>query len=172
MDFQLYLKKRFDRRRVYIFKKFFLNKPNTQNMPKFGWQHAASSNQTVPAKLLPYKGHKNYTINLKVEAALLDQAIRLNCQDINSLLCIQLQLAGGEGYPRGSTGGDHTPLGFFSSMLQTQLLGSIKPQNKLCIKLEVSIPDYLQYKCPYRSCLFHLIPARYDHDHRFNGFFF
>ena len=24
---------------------------------------------------------------------------------------------------------------------------------------------------PYRSCLFHLIPARYDHDHRFNGFF-
>ena len=24
---------------------------------------------------------------------------------------------------------------------------------------------------PYRSCLFHLVLARYDHDHRFNGFF-
>ena len=67
-------------------------------------------------------------------------------------------------------GGDHTPLGLFS-MLQTQLFGSIKPQNKLCIKLEASILDYFQYKLPYRSCLFHLIPARYDHDHRFNGFF-
>ena len=44
------------------------------------------------------------------------------------------------------TGGDHTPLGFFFSMLQTQLFGSIKPQNKLCINLEVPISDYFQYK--------------------------
>ena len=56
-------------------------------------------------------------------------------------------------------------------MLQTKLVGSIKPQNKLCINLEVPISYYFQYKWPYRSCLFHLIPARYDHNHRFNGFF-
>ena len=56
-------------------------------------------------------------------------------------------------------------------MLQTYLVGFIKPQNKLCINLEVPISYYFQYKWPYRSCLFHLIPARYDHDHRFNGFF-
>ena len=31
-------------------------------------------------------------------------------------------------------------------------------------------PVYFQYKWPYRSCLFHLIPARCDHDHRFNVF--
>ena len=49
----------------------------------------------------------------------------------------------------GSAGGDHTPFGFF--MLQTQLFGSTKPQNKLCIKLEISILDYIQYKWPYRS---------------------
>ena len=61
-------------------------------------------------------------------------------------------------------------LGFFL-MLQTYLVGFIKPQNKLCINLEVPISYYFQYKWPYRSCLFHLIPARYDHDHRFNGAF-
>ena len=46
--------------------------------------------------------------------------------------------------------------GFFFSMLQTQLFGSIKAQNKHCIKLEVSILDYFQYKWPYRSCSFTL----------------
>ena len=49
-------------------------------------------------------------------------------------------------YPGGSAAGDHTPLGFFSSILQTQLFGSIKPQNKLCLKLEVLILHYFQYK--------------------------
>ena len=49
------------------------------------------------------------------------------------------------GWGGGSAGGDHTTLGFFS-MIQTQLFGSIKPQNKLCMKLEVSILDYFQYK--------------------------
>ena len=31
--------------------------------------------------------------------------------------------------------------------------------------------DQTPCKSPYRSCLSNLIPARYDHDHRFNGFF-
>ena len=49
---------------------------------------------------------------------------------------------------------------------------SIKPQNKLCIHLDVPISFYFQYKWPIKSCLFHLIPARYDHNRRFNGVFF
>ena len=60
--------------------------------------------------------------------------------------------------------------GFFS-MLQTKLFGSIKPPKKLCINLEVPISYYFQYMWPYRSCLFHPILARYDHDHRFNRAF-
>ena len=55
----------------------------------------------------------------------------------------------------------HTLLGFFS-MLQTQLFGYIKPQNTLCISLEVPISYYFQYKSPYRSCLFHLILLEYE----------
>ena len=42
----------------------------------------------------------------------------------------------------GSAGGDHPLLRFFS-ILQAYLFGSIKPQNKLCINLEVSISYYL-----------------------------
>ena len=64
--------------------------------------NATSQQQTMLHSLrisqIP-KDIKNASFILKVEAALLDQAIRLNCQDINSLLCIQFQLAGGEGNP-------------------------------------------------------------------------
>ena len=44
-----------------------------------------------------------------------------------------------------SADGYHTSQVFFP-MLQTQLFGSIKPQNKLCVILEVQISYYLQYK--------------------------
>ena len=63
-------------------------------------------------------------------------------KNIESVIMIIAGRGGGGG---GFAGGDHTPLGF-SSILQTQLFGSIKPQNKLCIKLEVSTLDYFQYK--------------------------
>ena len=38
-------------------------------MPKFGWYHAGSSNQTVPANPLPYLNWEKYEMNLKTSYA-------------------------------------------------------------------------------------------------------
>ena len=48
-------------------------------MPKFGWQHAGSSNQTVLANPLPYHGHVRST---EVPATL--------SQHCTTLLCVEL----------------------------------------------------------------------------------
>ena len=55
MVFQLYFQKVIQPGQGFIFdEKIFCKSQTSQNMPKFGWQHARSSNQTVPAKDLPY----------------------------------------------------------------------------------------------------------------------
>ena len=55
MDFPLYCQKVIRPGQGFIFdKKIFCKSQTPQNMPKLGWQHAGSSNQTVPAKVLPY----------------------------------------------------------------------------------------------------------------------
>ena len=47
-------KKWFDRRRVFFWNFYFWKSQTPQNMPEFGWWHAGSSNQTVPANPFLY----------------------------------------------------------------------------------------------------------------------
>ena len=56
------------------------------------------------------------------------------------------------------------PLRFFFFNALYLVVYSIKPKNKLCNYLEVPISYYFQYKWSYRSSIFHLNPAWYDHD--------
>ena len=57
MNFSLYFQKVIQPGYGFILnEKIFCKSQTPQNMPKFGQQHAGSSNRTVPANALPYYG--------------------------------------------------------------------------------------------------------------------